>query len=423
MAALLVFYKSIKTPAWLVLIFLILAGEMVFSLPFHVARFFRPTFLEVFHLTNTELGDAFAVYGIFAMLSYFPGGPLADRFSARKLMAVSLLATGVGGIYLAQLPGKTGLMVLFGYWGVTTIFLFWAALIKTTREWGGTLRQGKAFGLLDGGRGLVAAGIASLMVWTLSERLTPGFVEPGKREQALKVVIYGYSFLTMGAGVLIWLFIPASKRPGNTGEQIVRRGLLAVLKNKATWMQAVVVVCAYSAYKGLDYYSLYAHEVLGMDEVEAARFVSNASYLRAAGAIGAGFIVDRFRASRVILATFVILLVSYMISAMAVPDHRLPFTLLLNILVTFTAVYALRGVYFALLEESKIAGTVTGTAVGIISLVGYTPDVFFHPLTGRILDSAPGIAGYRHFFLVLAGCSLLGMLVTLLLARTIKKRH
>jgi hypothetical protein len=34
------------------------------------------------------LGDLFAVYGVTAMLAYFPAGSPADRFSARKLMAV-----------------------------------------------------------------------------------------------------------------------------------------------------------------------------------------------------------------------------------------------------------------------------------------------------------------------------------------------
>ena len=57
---------------------LVLAGEAIYALPFHVTRFFRPTVLEVFDLTNTELGSAQAVYGVVAMLSYFPGGPLAD---------------------------------------------------------------------------------------------------------------------------------------------------------------------------------------------------------------------------------------------------------------------------------------------------------------------------------------------------------
>ena len=62
---------------------LVLAGEIVFLLPFHTTRFFRPTVLEAFGLTNTQLGNVFAVYGVMAMIAYFPGGALADRFSAK----------------------------------------------------------------------------------------------------------------------------------------------------------------------------------------------------------------------------------------------------------------------------------------------------------------------------------------------------
>ena len=40
----------------LVIFSLICAGEAIFTLPYHVTRFFRPTFLEVFDLTATELG-------------------------------------------------------------------------------------------------------------------------------------------------------------------------------------------------------------------------------------------------------------------------------------------------------------------------------------------------------------------------------
>ena len=60
---------------------LIFAGEAVYALPFHITRFFRPTVLEVFNLTATELGAAQGVYGVVAMLAYFPGGPLAVSYT------------------------------------------------------------------------------------------------------------------------------------------------------------------------------------------------------------------------------------------------------------------------------------------------------------------------------------------------------
>ena len=118
------------------LLAIIIAGEMIFSLPFHVPRYFRVSLLEAFELSNTQLGDVFAIYGIAAMLAYFPGGLLADRLTTRMALASSLLLTALGGCYLLTRPGPMGLMMLYAYWGLSTILLFWAALIRATRRWG-----------------------------------------------------------------------------------------------------------------------------------------------------------------------------------------------------------------------------------------------------------------------------------------------
>jgi hypothetical protein len=91
------------------------------------------------------------------------------------------------------------------------------------------------------------------------------------------------------------------------------------------------------------------------------------------------------------------------------PLHNLNGLILANLICTFAAVYALRGVYFALLEETKISGNLTGTAVGVISLVGFTPDVFFHSVVGRILDASPGLEKFQNFFVLLAFFALGGM--------------
>lgn len=412
-----------KSNKWLIIFCLVFGGEMIFALPFHVARFFRPTLLEVFELSNTELGDIIAVYGIMAMLTYFPGGALADRFSARKLMTLSLAGTGLGGFYFAQIPGQSGLFILFGWWGVTTIFLFWAAMIKSTREWGGNLAQGRAFGILDGGRGLVAAGAATLAVFLLSS-FFPDQVESATTQEkrtALQAVIYLYTFLTFLAAVFVWIFI-ADNKPTNGNKKNSWLGIRDVLKNRFAWFQAIIVVCAYSAYKGLDYYSLYAVDVLDMNEVDASFFVSNASYLRAVSAIAAGFIVDRLSASKVIIGLFVMLIFSYLILSFINPDHGILSIIYSNIIITFIAVYGLRGVYFALLEETKISCNLTGTAVGLISVIGYTPDAFFNSLAGRILDASPGLNGYQNFYTMLAGFSVIGMITTMILIKNIRSK-
>ena len=113
----------------LVLLALVSAGESIFFLQFVQARIFRPTLLEVFSLTNVQLGAAFSFYGIVAMVAYFLGGPLADRFAPRALLAVALVTTAAGGLLLVAIPSLASLKLLFAYWGFTTIALFWSALI------------------------------------------------------------------------------------------------------------------------------------------------------------------------------------------------------------------------------------------------------------------------------------------------------
>jgi nitrate/nitrite transporter NarK len=390
---------------------LVVAGELIFGIPFNVPRFFRPTMLEVFGISNTQLGDMFAIYGITAMLAYFPGGTLADHFSARSLIAASLFATAIGGFYMATIPGETAMSFLYGYWGLTTIFLFWGALIRATREWGGEHSQGVAFGILDGGRGLVAASIAAIGVTILSIYLPDNarLATPEEREAGFKSVIWLYCILTIAAGIFAWFAIPVSKK-GTDVEFNPLKGMATVLRRPIIWAQAAIIVCAYCGYKGLDNYSLYAVQVLGLDEVEGARLASYGAWTRPLAAICAGLIADRFNVIRSITSMFAVLAVSFAVWSTLAPEGSGLALIYVNFFMTYIFVYALRGIYFALLEESKTPKNLTGAAVGMISLVGYTPDVFFAPIAGRILDANPGLVGHQNYFMFLAAIAAVGLL-------------
>ena len=391
---------------------LVIAGEIIFGLPFHTARFFRPTLLEAFGFTNTQLGDVFAIYGVTAMIAYFPGGMLADRFSARALLTISLVTTGVGGFYMATYPGTLGMALLYGYWGVTTILLFWAALIRATREWGGTTSQGRAFGILDGGRGIAAALFASLAVFVLAGLLpdNAALANDEQRRAAFRAVILLYSFAAIGAALLTWFLIPTKKHFGDSSRSLLQ-GAAIVIARPLVWAQAAVIVCAYCGYKGLDNYSLYAVQVLGMNEVEGAQLAAYGAYIRPVAAVAAGFLADRWSASRTIGASFVVLLLAYAMLSFALPDGPGLAVIYANIFVSFFAVFALRGVYFALLEENKTPAYYTGAVTGMVSFVGYTPEIFFAPITGRILDASPGIVGHQNYFLFLTAVAAIGILV------------
>ena len=397
-------------PKIIIMIALIFVGELIFSLVFNIPLFFRPTFLETFNLNNTQLGDMFAVYGIVAMLSYFPGGVIADRYSARFLIVVSLFLTALGGLYLSTIPNMIGMRFLYGYWGVTTVFFFWGALIKATRDWGGTKSQGLAFGLLDGGRGIIAAGVATIGVFILSIYMPddPNQATPFMREKAFNMLALFYSMLVFSGAILAWLVIPNSKIKGTSFNPL--KNMSNVLVRPIIWMQAIIIICAYCGYKGIGNYSLYAVEVLGFNEVEGARIASYAAWTRPIAALIAGVLADRYSASRSILVMFLSLFIMYGSWSYATPNNLGIFVIYANFFITCFFVYALRGVYFALLEENKTPKNLTGAAVGLVSVIGYTPDIFFAPIAGRLLDANPGIIGHQNYFFLLSVITLIGAL-------------
>ncbi len=391
---------------------------MIYGLPFQTQRFFRATMLDAFDITNTQLGDMFAVYGVTAMFSYFFGGPFADRYSARGLIAVSLVLTAAGGLYMATIPGVWQMSALYGFWGITTSFLFWAALIKATRDWGGSTSQGVAFGILDGGRGLAAAifGILAVGILALYLPTEAALVTDADRRAGLGSVILYFSAITLLCAGIVWLLIPHDSASVREHRNPFA-GVPEVLRRPLIWAQAAIIICAYCGYKGLDNYSLYAVQVLGMNEIDAALLSAYGVYIRPVACVIAGLVADRFDSARSILVLFIMLITSYCVLAVATPDTTALTLIYGSIFVTFFAVFALRGIYYALLEETRTPKHLTGASVAVIAFVGYTPEVFFGPITGRILDASPGVSGHLNYFTFLAAVSVVGVLVALLLIR------
>ncbi len=412
---------SIKKSKYTTLFALIVSGEMIFSLPFHLTRYFRPSILEVFSITNAELGDAFAIYGLTAMLSYFPGGLLADKFSIRLLMTGSLIATSLGGIYLLCIPDSFKLSLLYGYWGITSILFFWAALIKATRQWGGVFSQGKAFGYLDGGRGLTAATFATLSVFIFSYFLPHQneFINNTDRIYALQMVIAYYTLITAIAALVVWFLLPKNDEYNQQKKTkaTLTTSKLKLIFDKNILLISITVVCAYCGYKGLDNITLYLVQTLGWNEVSAASFAAYATYLRPLSAISAGFIADKYDCNKTIKNLFFISIIVYLLLFAITPDENTALIIYLNILITFISVFALRGIYFALLQNGNFPQKNTGFIVGFVSLIGYTPDIFFASITGRILDSSPGIVGHQNYFLFLTMISILGLISSYFLTR------
>ncbi len=385
---------------------LIIAGESIFLLPFVLARVFRPTLLAAFQISNTELGLWFSVYGVVAMISYLFGGPLADRFPARNLMAIALWLTSGGGLAMAFLPPNRVMVVLYGFWGFTTICLFWAAMIRATREWGGIVFQGRAFGWLEGGRGGVAALLATFAFLLFL------------REGNFRAVILAASLVVALSAILVWIFVPR-KSPERSGTPLAGtiRSVTSLLKLRNTWLLSIIILCAYSGYKITDDFSLYAREVLGFTEANAAGVGTAALWLRALVAVLSGYIADRYNRADVIIACFGLTCIGGIGIGLNIFQGITGF-ILVNLAFTAAGIYGVRALYFAVLKEAGFPVALTGTAVGIISFAGFTPEVFMGPWMGYLLDASPGATGHAHVFFLLSAVALAGLAAGLLFRRS-----
>jgi len=162
---------------------------------------------------------------------------------------------------------------------------------------------------------------------------------------SLQGVIYYYTGITLIAAFIVWKNIPESQLYSADVNQSVQR-LKIVLKSPNVWLQAVIVVCAYCGFKAVDNYGLYAVQVLSMNQVDAAAFLSITSFFKPVGAIAARFFADRFSASKVVQWNFILLSVIYGLLSLSSSTTLLFNLSIITLMTSFLAVYALRGGVF-----------------------------------------------------------------------------
>ena len=406
---------ELKKGSFLSITLLILSGELIFLLPYVLARVFRPTFLEVFNLTNLQLGGLFSVYGVVAILSYMYGGVISDKFQPKVLIAVSLFFTALGGLVLSTYPSYLMLQILWGYWGFTTVFLFWGAMIKATRVWGGSKNQGEAFGLLDGGRGLVAASMGTLGVLIFSVFLTNDIELASlvERKNAFRYVILFSSFIVFVTGILVIVLMESSQEGVVDKNASLIPNIKSVLKIKSVWLIMFIIISAYVGYKVTDIYSLYASDVMDFDNLEAANIGSLQLYLRPLVCLLIALFADKKSYIHLIIIGFIIMLVGALIFSIGIVQVDMNYVFLFSLIVVATGTYAIRALYFSLMQEGRVPLILTGTAVGVISVVGYTPDIFASPVIGYLLDTYPGIVGHQYVFSMLVVFSIIGLWASL----------
>ena len=111
------------------LIIITIAGSLIYGLPYF-RSYVYDAYLETYNLTNTQMGTFGSIFGVMGACSYLFGGVVADYVKPRKLMAISLVVSGLAGFLHMGHPNYAMLVVIYLVWGFTTLFAFWPSLLK-----------------------------------------------------------------------------------------------------------------------------------------------------------------------------------------------------------------------------------------------------------------------------------------------------
>ena len=400
---------------WAIMI-IAFGGAIIYGLPYF--RFdYYDVYLETYHLTNTEMGIFGSVLGVFGMISYLFGGVVADRFSTRMILTCSLIGTGIGG-FIHLLPlNFTQLVCLYAFWGVTSLFAFWPACVKAVRILSGSGDQGKAFGFFEGGRG-VAAGLMAVAA-VVAFRIGAGKME----DQALgmRYVIIFYSVLTIFMGILAFLTVKDGKMEAS--DKISFKGIGEVLKLPAVWLIGLITFCNYIFTLSLYYFTPYATGILGASVTFAAGLAAVKRWFALFGNVGGGYITDKVGTGNIVFISF-LAMAAGTAAIMFLPVGQggvIAFTVLFIVIYIFYNVNS--AMTWAMMDEGKIPEKFSGTAAGIISTVGYLPEIFCSILAGILIDKNPGVKGFRMYFTFLIAALLVGAILVVIWKKFLKSNE
>lgn len=392
-----------KARKYLTIIALGLAGGSIYFIPY-VKYVFYDAQLAAMGINNTQSGLLLTMYTIGNMVLYIPGGYLADKVSTKKALIISLVATSVlTWVYAFSLNFVVSMIIWLGL-SFSTAFVFWSALMKAVRIVGTEEEQGFMYGLYYACNGIAAALTSFISLYaynTAGEDIKSGFVR-GVNASGVVVLI--------AAICLVFLMKEdAGKVTTESDDDKISLPMVGkVLKSPVVWILSIVILCGYGLKSSVSYFNPYLTEVVGVSAVNSGIFSIINNYLLLLLAPVGGILADKvFKSTcKWLSVSFVILAVLFG-GVLLIPSDISPMVASIYTLLPGAVTMMMYGVVFSSVSEAGISRTMTGTVIGISSIIGYLPDSIYSVLFGKWLDNK-GAAGYINIFIFLVASGILG---------------
>lgn len=410
---------------WFTFVVLVIGGGTIFKLSSLKDAFYVPM-QEFMGLSNTQIGLALSVYGLVQLIGNFFSIYIADRFSKKILIPVGLIGVGLIGLYLTTFPAYWGILVS---WGLLSLFgevIYWPVLLKAIRLLGTREEQGRLFGFLESGRGVIDIIVAFSALGL--------FVTLGKNASSFRVAISFFAIVVIIVGIVSYFLLENDviKTVDESGNKISKNkvallGMWQAIKTLEIWIVSLMIFCAYSVYCGLTYFIPFLNNIyllpVGM---VGAYGIINQYGLKLVGGPTGGFLSDKLFKSPTKYIRFALIISAIYIVIIAFLPHR-SMNVYLGMFLTLSfgaVIFTIRAVFFAPIEEIRVPREITGAAMSIACIFGYSPQMFAFALYGFILDQYPkeSVAGYKIIFFIMSGFSILGALVATFLLYLMKRK-
>lgn len=407
-------YKELSTLHKWALVVLISMGSSIIYAPMYLKNVFYDPLMQALGATNADLGLMVSAYGIAAMICYLPSGIVADKFRMRTLAWVGFITTAVLVFVYAMLPSVQVCLVLFVLMGVTSILIWWGTRFKVIRLCCEENEYASKIGIsysIYGATGLVVGLINAAIVAALSGAL------------GVQVMIGFLGVMIALLGIASFFLIPDFKGEINKDAKLfsLKEAVQAVKHPGVIWA-CIAYFCVYAVYQGATYTTPYLTQCFNADGnlVNVVGLIRTYGIGLVAGPV-VGFIATKIKSPSKAIMGGLILSVAALVGFILFPQDPSGAVVASVLVVVFGfTTYGAFSIGSSPLSEVKIPMAIFGTASGLLSVVGFMPDVFIHTWYGAMID-AQGTAAFNAIFGFEIMFAVIGCFCLVMVLRTLKK--
>ena len=399
---------------WMAIFAVSIAGSIIYQPPYFYSGYYD-AFMEAFHMTHSQIGTYIAVYAWGTLLSYIPGGVIADKVAPKKLLIVSLFGTALITLAMALWMNPFCAILTSFLFAITTCLLFWTTTItKAVRSIGGKDHVASVYSWYGGIKGIIGFLFGLLQVWIFD-------MMPDNQSGIFWSIIVMAGCCAL-AGLMVAIFYKddAAAESGESEDKMRVADLPKVAKNPTLWAASLLMALFLAAYGTLSYFVPYLTSVVGLSVSQGALFNQVISYGVCLICPLGGFIIDRFTHSTFKFFNLgMVLIILLMLVILYMPMGAVAAILICTL--TYAIGSLMSGTMWSMLDEIKIPMKYAATGVGLASIVAYAPELFLYNIYGNWLDNLGEAVGYRMMWFTTIGICVAGIAVSYIVQAMNKK--